>query len=207
MAGGRHCLDVICRVLTLDQRAKLLATIGNPGDGSLLGTHGDAIGIAVEAVVRVKLPALINEIVVIFTIISNKVPILIRGVIHARGTKPEIIVDGIQIGQCVLLRLLPILIRLLVECIVVRRILASQIELGDLGKVIICISGLGVELDALFVGVEAHLEGSPLHGLDLGVELVAALVVADAEAFVVGHVLEAGEGNDIFIIINGPQML
>jgi len=61
MAGGRHCLDVICRVLTLDQRAKLLATIGNPGDGSLLGTHGDAIGIAVEAVVRLKLPALINE--------------------------------------------------------------------------------------------------------------------------------------------------
>ena len=55
---------MIRRVLTLNQRAKLL------------GTHGDAIGIAVEAVVRIKLPALINEIVVIATIISNKLPIL-----------------------------------------------------------------------------------------------------------------------------------
>ena len=62
--AGRHCLDVICRVLTLDQQAKLL------------GSHGDAIGIAVKAVVRIKLPALINEIVVIATIISNKLPIL-----------------------------------------------------------------------------------------------------------------------------------
>ena len=38
-------LVVIRQVLTLDQRANLLATIGNPGGGSLLVTHDDAIGI------------------------------------------------------------------------------------------------------------------------------------------------------------------
>ena len=50
------------------------------------------------------------------------------------------------------------------------------------------------------------MEGSPLNGLDLGVEMVAVvvLVVADDEAFVVGQ-LEAGEGDDVFVFINGSE--
>jgi len=43
------------------------------------------------------------------------------------------------------------------------------------------------------------LEGSPLDGLGLGVELVAVLVVADAKTFVVRNLLDAGEGDDVFV--------
>ena len=66
---------------------------------------------------------------------------------------------------------------------------------------------LVIEFDAQFVRVEANLKGSPLHGLDVGVELTADLVVAVAEAFVVDHVFEASEGKDIFVLINGPESM
>ena len=43
------------------------------------------------------------------------------------------------------------------------------------------------------------MEGSPLDGLGLGIELIAVLIVADAETFVVRNVPDAGEGDDVFV--------
>jgi len=195
---------VVGIVLAIDQGTKLFAIVLDPGDGSLLRTHGDAVSITVEAVVGVELPALVDEIIIIGTIISDKVTILVGGIINARGAKLEIIVHRVQVGQRVLLRFLPVGVRLLMERVVVRRILGSQVELAALGKVVVGVRGLGVELDALGIGVEAHLEGSALGGLDVGVELAAILVVSHAEAFVIGHVLKTSKCNNVLIFVNGP---
>jgi hypothetical protein len=110
---------MILPVLTLDQRPKLLPVVGNPRNGSLLGAHGDAIRITVVAIVGVKLPALVDEIIVILAIIPNEVTILVGGIINTGRAKPVIIVHSVQISQRILLRLLPILISLCVEGIVI----------------------------------------------------------------------------------------
>mmetsp|Transcript_16430 Transcript_16430/g.35518 ORF Transcript_16430/g.35518 Transcript_16430/m.35518 type:complete len:286 (-) Transcript_16430:895-1752(-) len=195
------------RVLTVDEGTELLSIVRNPGYGSLLGTHGNTVAIAVVAVVRVKLPALVDEIIIVGSVITDKVPILIRGVINTRRAKLIIIVHRIQIRHGILLRLLPILIRLIAKRIIVRGILTSKIQLAPLRKVIVSVRRHGVEGDTLGFRVESHLEHSPGEGLDGGVELVAVLVVAHAEAFVASHVLESGEGDNVFVFINGPQML
>ena len=86
---------VVGIVLVVNQGTKLFAIVLDPVDGSLLRTHDDAVSITVEAVVGVELPALVDKIIVIGTIISDKVTILVGGTVNARGATLEIIVHGV----------------------------------------------------------------------------------------------------------------
>ena len=83
-------------------------------------THGDAITFASIGVMRVKLPALINQITIIGSIVSNEISILVGRVVHARSAIPETFVDIIEVCECVLLSSRPpIIVTAIVVVIVV----------------------------------------------------------------------------------------
>jgi hypothetical protein len=199
-------LVVLGRVLTFSQGTKLFAVVVDPRDGSLLRSHGYAISITVEAIMGVELPALVDEIIIIRTIVSNKVSILISRIVNTRSTEPEIVVDSIEIVKCVLLSGIPILIRLLMKGIVIRLILRPKVKISLFCKVIVGVGSTSVGSDAFAVWVETHLEASSFEGLDARVKLFAVFVVAYAEAIIVSHIFEACEGDNVFVFVNGPVL-
>jgi len=99
-------------------------------------THGDAITFASIGVMRVKLPALINQITIIGSIVSNEISILVGRVVHARSAIPETFVDIIEVCECVLLSSRPpIIVTAIVVVIVVVVVVIDVVAGGGVSVV------------------------------------------------------------------------
>ena len=197
-------------------------------DGSLHGTLGHAISRAGEGVVRVELPALVDQIILVHTVVTDKVAVLVGGIVDAQGAVTVGVVHLVHVGEGVLhgrgvvvavevavvvvsVLELALLVDLLQPTAAVVR-LAGQIAL----LVDVAIAGLlqgataasqvvvgdvrhGVEAGTVLEG--GHLEGAALDGED------AAVVVAHLAAIGVGHVGETAQGGGVLGFVDGPKML
>ena len=72
------------RVELRESLAEEDSTVLDREDGALCVPEGDALSVAGVRVVRVKLPALIDEIVIVGTVITDEVTILVRWVVNTR---------------------------------------------------------------------------------------------------------------------------
>ena len=166
--------------LAVEVRPELLPGVPDPRYGVLTGAHGDAIGVAVVAVVGVELPALVDQVSIVHAVVPYEVPVLVSGVIDARRAVPEVVVYGVQVLEGV------------VHVRVLRR------------KVVVGVLRLRVEGKTTGVGVQPHREVAARFRLELGVELVPVLVVPDVLASVLPDVLETGRGDGVFVVVDGP---
>ena len=73
--------------------------------------HGNTVTLASERVMGVKLPALVDQVVIVGAVVTNEVAVLVRGVVDARRTVLETFVDIIQLSQGVFLAIFPPLLR------------------------------------------------------------------------------------------------
>ena len=129
---------------------------------------------------RVELPALVDEVLVVRAVIADEVSVLVGGVIDARRAVPKVVIDGVQS----------------VQGIVHVRVLRGEIVVGVLR--------LGVESNALGIGVQSHGEVAPRLGPDLGVEIVPILVVPNVLTSVFSDVLEPGGCDGVFVVVDAP---
>ena len=166
--------------LAVEVRPELLPGVRDPRYGILNGAHGDAIGVAVVAVVGIELPALVDEVSIVRAVVAYEVPVLVGGVIDARRAVPEVVVHGVQI----------------LEGVVHARVLRREVVVGVLR--------LRVGGETTGVGVQPHREEAPRFRLEFGVELVPVLVVPDALASIFPYVLETGRGDGVFVVVDGP---
>ena len=197
-------------------------------DGSLHGALGDAIARAGVGVVRMELPALIDEIILIHTVIADQVAILVSGIVDAQGAVTVGVINLVQVGEGVLLgcgEVVAIEVAAAVVAVPVFKLallvdlfesttavvlLTGQITLlvrasgllqgtAAAAQVVVGNVGDGVEAGAVLEG--GHLEGPALQGED------SAVVVAHLAAVGVGHVGQAAEGGGVLDVVDGPKML
>ena len=201
-------------------------------DRCLHGTLGNAISRAGEGVVRVELPALVDKIILVHTVIADKVAVLVGGIVDAQGAVTVGVVHLVHVGESVLhgrvvvvavevgvvvVALIELALLLLVDLLQPTAavvLFAGQIAL--LVEIAIAIAGLsqGTSAAAQVVvgdvghGVEAGtvLEGGHLEGAALHGE-DSAVVVAHLAAVVVGHVCQTAEGGGVLDVVDGPKML
>lgn len=151
-----------------------------------------------------ELPTLVDQIIIICSVVSNKVSILVGRIIHAGGAVHEFFVDVIEVGKSVFLRIIPPVVEIFGFSITL--VFGSQINVGLAYKVVVDTHRL-VRLETVLVGVEGHLESSVGEGLDTGSNGIAIGVVAHLETVFVPHVHEASSSDNILVVINGPQVL
>mmetsp|Transcript_3782 Transcript_3782/g.5481 ORF Transcript_3782/g.5481 Transcript_3782/m.5481 type:complete len:225 (+) Transcript_3782:759-1433(+) len=156
---------------------------------------------------RIKLPALVDQIIIIGTIITDKVSILVSWIIHATSTVQVTRIHLIKECHGVLLSIIPPFFQSGNRRIILSFILTSQINPISGVKVIVGRISLLVGVDARSVRVGTHHDLSAFEGHGSKVNFVVVVVVVGALAVVIGHVGEACEGYYVFVVINGPQML
>mmetsp|Transcript_21074 Transcript_21074/g.34763 ORF Transcript_21074/g.34763 Transcript_21074/m.34763 type:complete len:297 (+) Transcript_21074:692-1582(+) len=176
------------------------------GETTLHSGLGKTIHWKVPTIMRIELPALVDQIIIICSRVTNKVSILVGGVIHAAGAVQVTRIHLIEEFHGVFLCIIPPLFKLSISLIILL-ILTSQIQTSPLEVVIIGSCGLFVGIDALIIRVGTHHYLSTFQGHGSEVDFVAACIVVGALAIFIGHVGKSGEGNDVFIVINSPQVL
>ena len=199
-------------------------------DGSLHGALGHAVAIAGVGVVRMELPALVDEIIFVHTVIADQVAILVRGIVDAQGAVTVGVVNLVQVGEGVLLGCVEV-VAIEVAAVVVAAVpvfkLALFVDLFESTAAVVVLTGqitLLVRASGLLQGTAAaaaqvvegnvgdgveagavleggHLEGPALQGED------SAVVVAHLAAVGVGHVGQAAEGGGVLVVVDGPKML
>ena len=173
-------------------------------DASLGMSHGNALSFANERIVGMELPALVDEIVIVGSVIANKVSILVGRIIHAGRTIRVFFVDIVQILERVFLGIVPPIVQII--SVAVSFVLAAEIDVG-LGDIVVVRSQRCVGLEAVLVRVQRHLKAAiGLRG-HAGLDGIAAGIFAQLETIGVRHVHEAGPGHNILVIVNGPQVL
>jgi hypothetical protein len=87
---------VLSVILSVEALTKCFVSHGNLKSTPLKSSHGNTIGLTIEAIMRIKLPALVDKIIIIGSGVPNKVSILIGRVIHATSTILVILVHLIE---------------------------------------------------------------------------------------------------------------
>jgi hypothetical protein len=169
--------------LATEVRPELLPGVLDPRNGILTGAHGDAIGVAVVAVVGIELPALVDQVSIVLAVVPYEIAVLVSGVIDARRAVPEVVVYGVQI----------------LKGVIHARVLRREVVVGVLR--------LRVGGETTGVGVQPHREVAARFRLELGVELAPVLVVPDVLASVLPDVLETGRGDGVFVVVDGPVLM
>jgi hypothetical protein len=86
---------------------KHLVSINDLIDGSLSMSHGDAFSFANVRVMGMEFPTLIDEIVIVSTVISNEVTILVGWIVHAGRAVHVLFIDSVERGEGVFLGFVP----------------------------------------------------------------------------------------------------
>lgn len=165
--------------------------------------HGDALGFARIRVVRMKLPALVDQIVIVGTIVTDEVTILVGGIIHTRSTVLKFFVHFIEVGQSVLLRIHPPIINV---AVVVPPIVGTQVNVAGQSKIIKGHSQTSIRRQAVTICVKGHFKLAVGLGRHSGVDGVPAVVGAHVKAIVVRHVGQTRQRDDVFVLVDGPEM-
>mmetsp|Transcript_19468 Transcript_19468/g.45184 ORF Transcript_19468/g.45184 Transcript_19468/m.45184 type:complete len:687 (-) Transcript_19468:132-2192(-) len=175
-------------------------------NGSLGVSQRDAVRLAGEGIVRVKLPALVDQVVVVHSGVANHVSILVGGIVDAARAIHVLLVDFVELREGVLLGVVPPVVGPAVR-VVIGSILASEVDVVLQPEIVVGHSARFVSDETLGIRVESHLVSSEGLGGHTGVQKGSAAIVANVEAIVIGHVGQTGECHDVFVFINRPQVL
>jgi hypothetical protein len=167
-------------------------------------SHSNTFSLADEGIVRMKLPALVNQIIVVRSVISNKVSVLVGRIIHAGCAVHVLFVDIVQVLESVLLRGIPDIVEII--GLSVSLILGTEIDIR-LFDVIIVGAEIVIGFETEFIRVEGHGKASIGFGLDTSSNGIAIVVLSDLETIFVRHVHESSTGDNVLVVVNGPQVL
>mmetsp|Transcript_29750 Transcript_29750/g.55793 ORF Transcript_29750/g.55793 Transcript_29750/m.55793 type:complete len:292 (+) Transcript_29750:1479-2354(+) len=166
----------------------------------------DAVCLAWEGIMRVKLPALIDQVIVICTGITNDVSILVGGIVNARRAEFVLIVDVIQLRQGVFLSIIPPIVGPAVG-IIIGCILGTKVDFVLQTKVVKGHAQVIIWHQAVIVCVQSHYILSIRFRSNASVNRSAIVTVPYVETVFIGHVGQARQCNDVLILINRPKML
>lgn len=165
---------------------------------------GDTVRFTRERVMGVEFPALVDQVIIVRTVVSNKVAVLVGRIVDTRRTILVLLVDIIEIGESVLLRIVPPIIG---PTRVVIFVLGSQINVACHAKVVIGHAKTRIRCDAVRVRVQGHLELAVLLRSHARVDGRSTAGRPNVKAVFIRHVRHSSPCHDILVIINRPQVL
>mmetsp|Transcript_24825 Transcript_24825/g.52883 ORF Transcript_24825/g.52883 Transcript_24825/m.52883 type:complete len:333 (+) Transcript_24825:142-1140(+) len=124
---GRGGLDLDRAVEGLEGLPVHLVPDRDTQDGPLGVSQRDAIGFAGEGIVGIKLPALVDQVVVVHAVVANDVSVLVGGVIDAARAVHVLLVDLVELREGVLLGVVPPIVGPGIA-VVVGGVLASEVD-------------------------------------------------------------------------------
>ena len=201
-------------------------------DGTLHGTLGNAISRAGEGVVRVELPALVDKIIFVHTVIADKVAVLVGGIVDAQGAVAVGVVHLVHVGEGVLhgsgvvvaveVAVVVVVVSILKLTLLIDLLQPTAAVVRLAGQIALLID-IAVDITGLLQGATAASEvvvGDVGHGVEAGTVLEgghlegatlegkdAAVIVAHLAAVGVGHVGQTAKGGGVLDVVDGPKML